>query len=83
MSMGTMFANAPIAPTVTTVQVLQISFETPCRHCRRRATTSIRSVDAIGSPMVADLYVCDAHANHLVARARAKNIEVSKWPPRD
>ena len=56
--MGTMFANAPIVPTVAAVQVLRISFDAPCRYCRRPATTNIRPVDAIGAPMVADLYVC-------------------------
>jgi len=61
--------------------MLRISFDAPCRYCRRPATNNIRPVDAIGSPMVADLYVCAGHADQLVARARAKGIEVSPWPP--
>jgi hypothetical protein len=81
--MGTIFANAPIVPTVVEVPVLRIYFDAPCRYCRRRATTNIRPVDAIGAPMVADLFLCDAHAEQLVARARAKNLEVSPWPPAD
>jgi hypothetical protein len=47
------------------------------------ATTNIRPVDAIGSPMVADLYVCAGHAEQLAARARVKGIEIAMWPPRD
>jgi hypothetical protein len=81
--MGTMFANAPIVPTVAAVQVLRIYFDASCRYCRLPARTNIRPVDAIGSPMVADLYVCTAHAAQLVARARAKGLEVSLWPPSD
>jgi hypothetical protein len=83
--MGAVFANAPIQPTAVEVQVMTIYFDAPCRYCRdgRRATTNIRPVDAIGSPMVADLYVCAAHAEQLVARARAKGLEVSMWPPRN
>jgi len=57
--MGTMFANAPIVPTVAAVQVMKIYFNAPCKYCRdgRRATTNIRPVDYIGRPM-ADLNVC-------------------------
>jgi hypothetical protein len=42
--MGTMFANAPIVPTVAAVQVITIYFDAPFRYCRdgRRATTNIR-----------------------------------------
>jgi hypothetical protein len=79
--MGAVFANAPIEPTVAAVQVLRISFDAPCRYCRRRAATNIRPVDAIGSPMVADLYVCEGHGDQLIARARAKGIDVTLWPP--
>jgi hypothetical protein len=79
--MGAILAHAPIQPAVSQVQVLCISFDAPCRYCRRRATMSIRPVDAIGSPMVADLYVCTAHAEQLEVRARAKGIEVAVWPP--
>jgi hypothetical protein len=77
------FANAPIEPTVVEVQVVPIYFDALCRYCRdgRRATTNIRPVDAIGSPMVADLYVCPSHAEQLVARAREKGLDVSMWPP--
>jgi hypothetical protein len=46
--------------TVAAVQVIRISFDAPCRYCRRRAITNIRPVEAIGSPMVADLYVCES-----------------------
>jgi hypothetical protein len=53
--MDAIFANAPIARTVVEVQILRISFDAPCRYCQRQATTNIRPVDAIGSPMVADL----------------------------
>ena len=76
--MGTMFANAPIVPTVVEVQVMRISFDAPSRYCRgdRRATTNIRPVDSIGRPM-ADLNVCDAHAEQLVERAKARNLEIS------
>jgi hypothetical protein len=83
--MGAIFTNAPIEPTCTAVQVLSVSFDVLCRYCRhgRRATTYIRPVDAIGSPMIADLYVCAPHADELVARARAKGLAVSIWPPRD
>ena len=73
------FANAPIQPTCVQVQVLRISFAAPCRYCRRPATTNIRPVDAISSPMVADLYVCTPDADRLVAWARAKGIELSVW----
>ena len=76
--MGTMFANAPIVPTVAAVQVGKIYFDAPCKYCRdgRRATTNIRPVDSIGRPM-ADLNVCTPHAEQLVALARAKDLEVS------
>jgi hypothetical protein len=74
--MGTMFADAPIRPTVAEVQVLRISFDAPRRYCRRVASTNIRPVDGIGRPM-ADLNVCDGHAGQLVQRARMKNLEVS------
>jgi hypothetical protein len=81
--MGAVFANAPTEPTCVAIQVLRISFDSPCRYCRdgRRATTYIRPVDAIGSPMVADLYVCAAHGEQLIGRAKAKGLEVSMWPP--
>jgi hypothetical protein len=42
---------------------------------------NVRPVDAIGSPMVADLYTCTAHTDEIVERARVKGIEVSVWPP--
>ena len=59
--MGTMFANAPIVPTVVAVQVGKIYFDAPCKYYRdgRPATTNIRPVDYIGRPM-ADMNVCDA-----------------------
>ena len=78
--MGAIFANAPIQPTVAAVQVGKIYFDAPCRYCRdgRRATTNIRPVDYIGRPM-ADLNVCTAHAEQLIARARSKNLEISGW----
>jgi hypothetical protein len=78
---GHQFASTPTMPTVAAVQVLRIAFDVRCRYCRRPATTNIRPVDAIGSPMVADLYVCERHADELVARARAKGIDVTSWPP--
>jgi len=83
--MGGIFADARIVPAVVEVQVLAIQFQAPCRYCRggRPATTNIRPVDAIGSPMIADLYVCTSHAGQLVERARAKNLKVSVWPPAD
>jgi len=81
--MGAIFSNAPIQSTVVAVQVIRISFDASCRYCWRRATTNIRPVDAIGSPMVADLYVCTAHVEQLVARARARKLEISIWPARD
>jgi hypothetical protein len=37
---------------------LSFGFDAPCRYCRRCATKSIRPVDAIGSPIVADHNVC-------------------------
>jgi len=79
--MGAVFANAPIQPTCVEIQILRIYFDALCRYCRRPAITNIRPVDAIGSPMVADLYVCAGHAEQLVERARAKGIELSPWPP--
>ena len=75
------FVAVPHGATLLTIQ-----FEAPCRYFRdgRNATTNIRPVDAIASPMVADLYVCKAHLERLVARARAKNLKVSMlWPPDD
>jgi hypothetical protein len=47
--MVAILAHAPIQPTCIAVQVLRISFDAPCRYGRRRATTNIRPVDAIGS----------------------------------
>ena len=63
--------------------MLAIQFDASCRYCRnyRRAAVNIRPVDAIGSPVVADLYVCKSHAGELVARARAKGLKVVVWPP--
>ena len=80
--MGAVSANAPIQPTCVEIQVLRIYFEAECRYCPddRRAIINIRPVDAIGSPMVADLYVCEGHAEHLIARARARDLGVSIWP---
>ncbi len=62
--MGAILAHAPIVQAVVEVQVLTIRFEAPSRYWRggRRATTNIKPVDAIGSPMVADLSVCEGHA---------------------
>ena len=80
--MGAIFANAPFTPICVEIQVLRISLDAPCRYCRQSATMNIRPVDAIGAPKTADLYACDAHAGQLVARARAKGLEVSMWPPR-
>lgn len=74
-SMGTIFANAPIQPTVAAVQVGKIYFDAACKYCRKRATTNIRPVDHIGRPQ-ADLNVCNSHAKELIRRARAKRIEV-------
>ena len=79
--MGAVFANTPIQPAFVEVQVLRISFDAPCRYCRRPATTNIKPIDAIGSPMVADLYVCDPHAEQLIARAQKRSLEVSICPP--
>ena len=75
--MSAIFANAPIKRTCVEVQALRISFDAPCRYCRRRATMNVRPVDAIGSPMVADPYTFTPHTEELVARARVKGIEVS------
>lgn len=77
--MGTMFANAPITPTVVAIQVRTIYFDAPCKYCRSgtAATTNIRPVDSIGRPM-GDMNVCDAHADELVQRAHAKGLEVSR-----
>jgi hypothetical protein len=74
---GATFANAPIQPTSVEIQVLRIYFEAACRYWPddRRATINIRPVDAIGSPMVADLYVCEGHAENLIARARGGILE--------
>jgi len=68
--MGTIFANAPIQPTVAAIQVGKIYFDAPYKYCRdgRRATTNIRPVDSIGRPMP-DLNVCNAHAAQLIQRA--------------
>ena len=76
--MGTIFANAPIKPTVACIEVGKIYFDKRCdiRRCTASATTNIRPIDHIGRPM-ADLNVCDAHAEQLVQRARAKGLEVS------
>jgi hypothetical protein len=42
--MGTMFAKAPIVPTVAAVQVLRIYFDGDCRYCgRQRPRTSVQS----------------------------------------
>ena len=70
-----------MVPTVVAVQVLRISFDAPYRYCRRPATTKIRPLDTIGSSVLPDLYVCEAHADQLVPRAKAKGIEVLPWPP--
>jgi hypothetical protein len=50
----------------------------PRKYCRdgKRATTNIRPVDHIGRPM-GDLNVCAPHAEQLIPRARAKNLEIS------
>ena len=74
-------ADAPIEQMCVEARVLRISFDAPCRYCQHRATMNVRPVDAIGSPMVADLYACTAHTDELVTRARVKGIEVSMWPP--
>lgn len=73
-----MFANAPIVPTVVAVHVGKIYFDAPRRYCRdgRRATTNIRPVDTIGRPL-GNMDVCTPHAKQLVARAQARNLEVS------
>jgi hypothetical protein len=76
--MGAIFANAPNEPAVVAIYVMPIYFDAPCRYCRdgRRATMNVRPVDYIGHPM-AELNVCAAHGDQLVARAHAKNLEVS------
>jgi hypothetical protein len=81
--MGVIFANAPIQPTCVEIQVLRIYFEAACRYCPddRRATINIQPVDAIGSPMVADLYVYDGLAERRsTEHARAKGQEVALYP---
>jgi hypothetical protein len=72
------------AAFVVAVQVMRIYFDAPCKYCRdgRLATTNVRPVDFIGRPM-GDLNVCTSHAERLVARARAKNLEISIWAPID
>jgi hypothetical protein len=75
--MGSVFANAPIQPTVAALQVAKIFFDAPCKYCRsgQRATTNIRPIDSIGRPM-GNIDVCSAHAERLVQRARAKRLMV-------
>jgi hypothetical protein len=77
-SMGAVFANAPIEPTVVAVQVMRIYFDPPCKYCSdgKRATMNVRPVDHIGRPM-GDMNVCCAHAAQLIDRARSKSLEVS------
>jgi len=77
--MGAVFANAPNEPAVVVIYVMRIYFDAPCRYCRdgRRATMNVRPVDYIGHPM-AELNVCAPHAKHLIQRAHAKGIEVSR-----
>jgi len=50
--MGAVFTHAPIEPRAIAVSVATIHFDAACRYCRdgRRATTNIRTVDAIGRP---------------------------------
>ena len=57
--MGTIFANAPITPTVAAIQVGKIYFDKCCdiRRCTASATTNIRPIDHIGRPH-ANLDVC-------------------------
>jgi hypothetical protein len=37
-AMGAVFANVPIRAACVEVQVLRISFDAPCRYCRRPAS---------------------------------------------
>lgn len=74
--MGSMFANAPIQPTVVAIQVGKIYFDAACKYCRKRATTNIWPVDHIGRPQ-GNMDVCSDHSEQLIERARVKGIEVS------
>jgi len=76
--MGAVFVNAPNEPAVVAIYVMPIYFDAPCKYSRdgKPATMNVRPVDYIGHPM-AELNVCAAHAEQLVERARAKNLEAS------
>jgi hypothetical protein len=74
--MGTIFANAPIQPTVIEVQVGKIYFDAICKYCGKRATTNVRPIDHIGRQQ-GSIDVCGSHAEQLIQRARAKGMEVS------
>jgi len=69
--MGAIFANAPIEPTVVAVRVGKIYFDAPCAGTAGTGDARPRTsgqVDGIG---------CAGHAEHLVARASAKDLEIS------
>jgi hypothetical protein len=79
--MGAIFANAPITPTCVGVQVGKIDLlrrDLPILPRPARYHEHIRPVDSIGRPM-GDLNVGTQHTELLVARAKAKNLEISLW----
>ena len=61
-------------PTTLSLRLASLSVSKAVPH-------PLTALDAIGSPMVADLYVCAAHAEQLVDCAKAKGMEVAMWPP--
>jgi hypothetical protein len=82
--MGSIFANAPIVPTVAAVQVGK---STSTHRANIAATETCDHEYQAGrhywrAPIIADLFVCDADAEQIVARAKTKGIEISIWPPR-
>lgn len=65
-------------PLPTAVQIGRCGYACPCRAPRcaeRRATIVLRKIDAAGRP-VRQIELCERHAQVVIARERARGLEI-------
>jgi hypothetical protein len=65
-------------PAATAVQIGRCGYLCPCRAPRcdvSRATIVLRKLDAAGRP-VRQIELCDRHAETVIARERARGLEI-------
>ena len=68
---------ARLADNVKEIELWPCRYDAPCRvkHCRSKATTIARSIDAGGRPE-RQYELCAIHAEQVLERERAKGREI-------